>query len=465
MSIILKIVAVFTSILFSLAGVNESVIGYTDGTPIKATRQEYSFDNNRLLIGAYYAEKGKMKEASEAGIDFFITNNVDSEMLDEANEYNIGIIAAGYNLQSAYGTFSDEQKNHWVNFNYASDYKDHPALWGDDLIDEPNSESYENISAAVNAYYANKPGKITLVNLFPNYADNEQLTETPDLSGWSEFMLLANSQSKGNVVRYKKYISNYINTIDTDYISLDFYPYFQKQDGDKIVYYTSENWIRNLDVVAEACRETGRDFWIITQAAGETLSGKDGESCPRYCDNVETISQQAYASLAFGAKAIIHAEFAPRGWWDAATSHMIDSQGNTTKTYDSVKEVDSYLDVFAVEYGKYDYTSTYRINPSRIAGETVGKLAVAKSEEAINLKTSNGIIVGSFTGKNSADGKAYVITNMEELANEVTASVTYTVPAGKTATIYKQGKTAVLNSGEKTTLTLAPGEGVFMTVK
>ncbi len=461
MKLFAKILALFTSIIFALSGVSESAVGFTPGTPINATRQDYCFDNSKLLIGAYYADYGKLQLAKEAGIEFFIDSSVTKEGLDACQQYGIGVIAGGYNLSRGYGNFKQTTENNWVNFDMAS-YKDHPALWGDDMIDEPGADSFAGINRAAKAYYEKTDGKIAFINLFPNYADNEQLNESNDMSGWAKFMLLTNNASKPYSIRYKKYISDYVNKIDTDYICLDYYPMRAKLgENGKVTKYTDGSWLTNLDQVADACKKTNRDFWIITQAAGMTVNEENKDN-PRYCDTLPDISQQVFASLCFGAKAIIHAEFASKGWWDPETSHMIDKDGNTTATYDAVKEADSLVAPFAKEYGKYTYTSTYCINPLKVAGRDSGKFICDDPEEHLDIETANGLLVGTFTGD---EGKAYVITNMEELNDQVTASAVLNVPEGKTITVYQNGRAFTYSGIAKYDLTLKPGEGVYVTIK
>lgn len=460
MNLFSKLVAIFTSVIFALAGVTESVVGYTQGTPIQATRQEYCYDNEKLLIGAYYADYDKLQLAKEAGIEFFIDSSATKERLDACQQYGIGIIAGGYNLARGYGTFRESEEENWVNFDIEK-YKDHPALWGDDMIDEPGADSFDAINRAVNAYYGKTDGKIALVNLFPNYADEEQLNETSEMSIWAKILLLTNNAHNDYSIRYKKYISDYVNKVDTDYISLDFYPMRAKLDSKgNIVKYTESKWLRNLDEVADACRKTNRDFWIITQAAGMTLDEENRDN-PRYCDTVPDISQQVFASLCFGAKAIIHAEFAATGWWDPATSHMIDKDGNPTDTYYAVKETDRWVAPFAKEYGKYQFAGTYCINRMRIAGLDSGKL-ICDTDDRLDIDSSNGLLVGTFTGD---EGKAYVVTNMEELNNQVTATAVINVPEGKTITVYQRGHAYTYSSIKQYTLTLQPGEGVYITLK
>ncbi len=457
-----KIVSLILIALFSFAGVQQSVIGYTHGTPVVATRHDYCFDNDKILIGAYYGDTPYVKLASEAGLDFFISNG-DADFLAECEKYNIGVIIAGYNLPTAYGNMPDSTTNAWENMNPAN-YKNSPAIWGDDMIDEPGANSFKNISKSVNSYYKNHPDKLPLVNLFPSYANDEQLNETSTLSFFKKALFGFNENALESTELYKKHVSDYINNIDTDYMCVDIYPYHSDLDrnGNEIKS-TKDVWIKNLDILAEACRETNRDLWVITQAAGLTEKG-DKDGSPRYCDEVSDISQQAYASLAFGTKAIIHAEFSPRGWWDPETSHMIGADGKPTKTYYAVKTTNEYIKSFSKEFGKYDYTSTYMLNKCRVAGSNItGNLNCEILSEEKYVSSCNGLLVGTFTGEKGS--KAYIIANMEELNNSVTAHAQFTVEKGKFATVYQQGTVKKYAGGQKINLEFIPGDGAFITVK
>ncbi len=461
-SIFTKIMAAIFSLLFAVAGVSESTVGYTKGTPITAKKQDYCFDDSGILIGGYYGKAGQAKLAADAGIDFLIASGVTESMLDEYARNGVGIIAANYNLPSYYGDVTMQQAQPWISFNGAG-YKDHPALWGDDLIDEPTAGCFGALAQAAKAYKAVKPDKLCLINLFPNYANNEQLGEEPALNFAQKALLLFTDAANASNDQYRSHVSDYINTIDTDYICADIYPYsstVRKNGTEKKE--TNEGYIRNLDILADACRGTNRNLWIITQAAGETKNGIPGQNRPRYCDEVSDISQQAYACLSFGAKAIIHGLFSDTGWWDI-DSHMLGSDGKPTDTYYAAQKVDYDLKAFSAEYGRYTYSSTYLINSMRVAGYGYGPLATTKEEDKANIKSVNGLLVGTFKGQN--EEKAYILTNMEELNRQTTAHASFFVPQGRIATVYQSGLAKNYPGNQYFDLTLAPGEGVFITVR
>ncbi len=452
-----KIAVLFLSLIMAFTGNSVSVIGYTEGEPICPEEREYKFDRDRLLIGGYYASFDELDYCPGADIDFIVAGSVDDAYLDKAQSLGVGVIGAYYNLPAAYMNFSDDLLQQYKQLK-AEDYKDHPALWGDDFIDEPNAAYFDNIGAAVDDYNA-KFTNLPYVNLFPMYANEEQLGSKSDIKPFAHIFEPISDEFSDSVAQYKVHVSEYINKIATDYICVDIYPMKAKLNAlGKKEKYTDGNWIRNLDVLAEACRDTGRDLWVITQAAGLTKDGeKDGNM--RWVEDECDISQQFYASLAFGTKAVIHALFGSAGWWDT-DSHMIGSNGLPTPTYYAAAAVDADAKAFAEEYGKYDYTSTYYINSALCAGRNSGRLACEIPEERGNIASSGGLLVGTFTGENSS--KAYIVANMEELNKENDVPFSFTLADGATAVVYRGGEKLVFT--ESFRLTLDPGEGVFITV-
>ncbi len=90
-------------------------------------------------------------------------------------------------------------------------------------------------------------------------------------------------------------VSHYIGTVDSDIISVDVNPLTVNEKGELGTYM---HWMRNLDILAEACRETGRDLWVITQAAG-LVDVDEGEASYRCCKTAEDQRWQNYVAIAF----------------------------------------------------------------------------------------------------------------------------------------------------------------------
>ena len=455
-----RITALLMAIVASVTATLGTTIGFTGGDVIMATRQDYCYDNDRLLIGGYnydlsFSDAEHVTYVKDAGIDFLIAG-VNQTFLDLCAQNDIGVIAKSYNAPAMYWDATGSEA--WHNISPAT-YKDHPALWGDDMIDEPTAAGFAALGTATEHYYANTTGKLPLINLFPIYANSEQLGNSPEIPLYKQILLPFTDFSDVSIDRYKRHVSDYINNIDTDYISVDIYPLGAKMDAlGKRVLTTNEYWLRNLDILAEACRETGRDLWVITQAAGNEKV--DGGKM-RYCDTPEDIRWQAHVSLAFGTKAIIHACYSS-GWWDR-DSHLIDAAGNRTDTYYAVQTVDNELKAFAGVYGAYDNLGAYLHKSAAAAGAKYGFLMPVDESAKPLVKSISPLLVGCFAGKDG-NSKAYSVVNMNEPQTGRGATATLTFDQAGKITVYQKGVATVVRANT-CTLNLDNREGVFITVE
>ena len=436
-----KIVAFLMALLTVFSGGAAGVVGTTETKPIQATPREYGYDQNKLLLGAYCFTKNGQYETlrqwfKEAGLEFYIGTwgqQLSAADLDWLDENEIGIF--GSNNAYYHGAAND-------------------CIWGIDYRDEPNAADFDTLAAGVAAEYAANPNRFPLVNLFPMYANSEQLGEVADIPG-SRYDSAFDAFNRDSI-EYRMHVSDYIGKFDSDVISVDIYPL--DIDNDTGTLSTYEYWLRNLDILADACRATNRDLWVVTQAAGNCV---DEDGSKRYCDTPEDQRWQNYVSLAFGAKAIIYACYYT-GWWDAA-SHMIDASGARTDTYYAVQQVNKEMAAFADVYGNYQNHGAViynRVNPNAAGAKL--PLVKVDSKYTPNVLTTAPVLCGCFTEK-EGDGSAYVFANMFEPQTGKSASFTATFPGAESITLYRMGEVTEIK-GSTLKLTLENREGVFVTV-
>ena len=434
-------------------GASSSVMQMHGEGAIVAERRDYVFDNDRLLLGAYnnglsenYAILPAL--AKEAGLDFLISWVADNEdFLDKCQEAGIGVVAKGYNGNPSFMSLPAADAR-WMDLTPET-YKKHPALWGDDFVDEPFTPHFKDLASYVDHYNTLNTGRMLYINLLPIHNEKDSVIPL-----WIKILFPLTNYCYDKFDSYRLHIGEYIRNIDNDFISVDHYPY--RVDG------TSADWLDNLDMLAEACRDTNRDLWVITQAAGNEVHHVDGEN-NRYCDKKSDQLQQGYAGMAFGARAIVYACFQD-GWWDAE-SHMITADGERTATYYAVQAANAEFAPFAKKYGEYTWRGAYVVNGMKVAGSYFGVLSNGLPKgERLPVKSSDGLLVGCFDAKQGG-GKAYVIANMNELLDEKTAVCTVTFPQGKKVTVYGGGRIDTYEAGGAVALTLAPGDGRFITVE
>ncbi len=471
--LIFRRIAAIILVVIAALGFNFSASQLSADGAKATTERDYCFDDDRLLIGGYnfdmsHADEAHVGYVKEAGIDFLITG-VNEDFLNLCDEKGIGVIAAGYNVPSLY---YEGDTSSWYTIS-PDTYKDHACLWGDDLIDEPVASMFPELGRVTDYYYAHTEGKLPYINLFPNYANEEQLGTTNNNIIFSklldpfimnenyvlsmnkkEFSLFGSLAEKfaktrdyvdPSTARYVDHVEQYINNIDVDYISVDYYPLNNNDE-------TTAIWLRNLDILAQACKKTGKKLWVITQAAGL-------QEGPRYCDTPEDIRWQVYTSLAFGTRAIIHACY-DSGWWDR-DSHMINANGERTDTYYAVQKVNAEIAPFAGIYADYDYIGTFLENPYLAAGTSSGYLTPMDEDAGCEIKSESPILVGCFKGE---QGRAFSIVNMHETGNDESAHFVAEFDGATEITYYRKGISHTV-SGDTLGLTLENEEGIYVTVR
>ncbi|MBQ7721016.1 MAG: hypothetical protein IJT56_10575 [Clostridia bacterium] len=289
------------------------------------------FDRSKLLIGAYciapYArDEAHVRDMKECGIDFLTAAPWDKELLDNCQKYGIGVVTTGV-IPGWWGGDGDNagqfaEKVPLEKIKEGADkYVDHPAVWGIDSGDEPSALDYEHYGKVI--AYAEQlfPDKLIYLNLYPNYASVAE-------NNGSEVV------SQLGTKTYQEYIDQYVEKVNTDYICLDNYEFSAG----------TAKFYDNLRIVAQACLDSGRDFWFVIQV---------NSSKPDIWLNKPMLRHQAFTALAFGAVSLNWACWTA-GWWH---NEVLDKDGNKTEQYEKLKKVNSELRTLEPYYMAYKNVS------------------------------------------------------------------------------------------------------------
>ena len=247
-----------------------------------------------------YSNISRFKEFKEAGFDvsicFYNDTPVDTllRILDDAQKSNIRLlISSGWvSVQPHVGI---------------PRLKNHPALYGYFLQDEPwpkDIQETKRLYQAMARYDTKKP---TYVNLLPDYGDG-----TP---------------REIKMPPYRQYLQE-ASTIGVPFISFDFYP---------IRYFgIRKSWYSCLEDVRQESLRTRKPFWAFA------LCTPHGDY-PQ--PTIEMLRLQIYSDLVYGAQAIEYFTYwTPKetNQWDFHDGH-IRADGQRTKTFPLVKRINQEL--------------------------------------------------------------------------------------------------------------------------
>lgn len=386
-------------------------------------------DRSKILTGVYcFYDKSeeRIQWAKDAGIDIIIGAPNDTAFLDLLQKYEMGAFLSY--LPGWYGGDSDtaairagtitQSLPSGVYDSYVESFVDHPAIWAMDVGDEPSSQDIPHFGKLIEEAKVLFPGKLIFLNLYPNHA----------------------SRNQQGVDTYQEYIDVYDETVNTDYLCYDFYnierntkfPNKDTSHGQNMINWKLLSHVENLRIAANACRDEGTDLWTVIQAGAN--SSVNDSFTQDYLSEGQALTQ-IYAGLAFGTKAFYWACWED-GWNDPQTN-MVNSAGERTQSYYSVKTANEKLKELSPVYMKYTNTDAAFFGDTDQLTDLPYIYLVANTKSNpeelfdfmsyddnkldqnvftnIEVERDDAIILaGSFVKNNGGNGAAMMFTNVSE---------------------------------------------------
>lgn len=228
----------------------------------------------------------------------------------------------------------------------------HPALYGYYLRDEPGARIFPGLGQVASLVRDLSPGKWPYINLFPDYATNEQLGTT----------------------NYSEYLERFVATCHPSIISYDNYSLMD--DGS-----IRENYWSNLEAVRAVCLEHGIRFWNIVLAVAHFNYHEPDAADLRF---------QAYTTLAYGAGGLAYFTYfaPPVGNYRLAA---VDQFGHETPTWYYLQNVNLQVQKLAPTLLQLSNDNVYHIGvvPKGCQGPPTNSLITAVA--------GDDFVVGEFT--------------------------------------------------------------------
>ena len=327
----------------------------------------------------------------------------------------------------------------------------HPCFIACTYVDEPGSDHFEVLGKEVEEFKKRFPDKIPYINLLPMYANSAQLKG----GAWKS----AIEYYKISTDEYREYIDEYVKKVNTDYICVDVYPYQRIPDPTcperfPAYYIPTEyaDYCKNLEIVADACRKSGRDFWGVMQSCSWSKGIREPEPCE--------IVQQFYTMMSFGATHFEYYVFAHRARHSGC---MLDERGHQTKIYWAAKDLADAIYRMEDVYLSYKNVGVFNVNYS----EEVKYLALENPYTGFDtikeIESDTPLLVGCFE-KEEGTGHAFTLVNYSPFKAPKTSHVKVKID-GK-VTEYVKGEPCVLESNDGYyAFTLEKGQGTLVTVE
>ena len=179
--------------------------------------------------------------------------------------------------------------------------KGHPALYAYFITDEPSASTFPAWGKLVAYLRERDPAHLAYLNLFPTYANNDQLGTKGD-----------------TVTAYREHLRQYVDVVKPALISYDHY-HFTAGGGDGGQYFL------NLALIRQAAQEARVPFLNIVQVCTWTPSMR--------VPNAEEMRFLVYTTLAYGAQGISYYVYCHPGH----TGAIANPDGTPTAIYPALQ--------------------------------------------------------------------------------------------------------------------------------
>ena len=323
----------------------------------------------------------------DAGLACFVSGTALDAMIDRPSTTDAEIKAAVSALAARIGS--------------------HPAALGVYLRDEPSVQQMNMLGRLSAALLKAMPGKLPYVNLFPNYANSQQLA----------------------AATYEDYLRSYLKLVKLPYLSWDNY---SLSNGEM-----QPSFYDNLDLVRRLTLEAGIPFWncVLSTALFKYLEPSDA-----------TFNLQVYATLAYGGRGL---EFFTYFTADTGNFRLapVDHYGNRTATWDLLRRITLQIHALAPTLLNLRSTGVYHWPVSTAAGTPLLK----------DVRTDGKFLIGEFQ---DTTGRPYLMLVNKSLRDSVKFSLEPRLPGARIFRVSPASGREGDLGGEGNWL--APGAGVLL---
>ncbi len=244
-------------------------------------------------------------------------------------------------------------------------FKNHPALYGYALADEPSPNLFAGLQKNILDIRKLDNKHAIYINLHPNYVPREVI----------------------DGLSYEKYVKNFVEQVPVQFISFDHYPIVKNE--------IRENWYENLEIIRNISNQSNLPFWAFACSTVHynylqpTLSG---------------LKLQQFSNLLYGAQVLQYFTYWTLTYEDNWVKEkygysIVDGLGNPTSTYNLVKKVNKQIQKLAWVFLDSKVNQIYHIG-NQIPFGTVKLKSIPKEFQTFSTNGKDAIVSFMSNGKN-----------------------------------------------------------------
>lgn len=266
------------------------------------------------------------------------------------------------------------------------------SVWGYIVHDEPKMKDFPRLRKTVNNIREARPGRLSFINLYPNYADEEQLGSKT----------------------YDEHVKKFLKEVDVDVLSMDHYP-IMRPDSD-----SRSSYCKNLEVMRKYSLHREIPFWNFFNSMPFGSHYDPTEAQLRW---------QIYTSIAYGSKGVLYfCYWTPSDGDFPKGGAIITAEGRKTRHYEQAKRINHSVKNLGPTLMKLISTGVYRV-------DTDNDPNIVLEDTPITSLTKGDYLVGVFK---HADGRRAVLLNNYSFAYTAWPSVGFDVPVDQVRELCKK---------------------------
>ena len=321
--------------------------------------------------------------------------------------------------------------------------KNHPALEAYHITDEPGAGAFPGLGKLVAYLRARDPAHFAYINLFPTYANEQQLGVSAEAAERARVGYPQNFAGVGTddktVLRYREHLKRFVEIVQPDLISYDHYHFLKPdKDGQPV---DGKQYFLNLGLIRLAALEAGRPFLNIIQANPIEKSWR--------LPNAGELRSLVFTTLAYGGRGLSYFTY-----WGPPAYNGLYQDGKPAPLLEPVVALNQEIHGFGPALLQLDSIAVYHTAPLPYGAEAIHATA------PVQLTGPGEFVLGLFG--NGGQPTAFLVVN-RDYGHRAEATLKVALAGGQLQELdRKRGQWSAgqaLGASRTVKLQLGPGDG------
>ena len=265
--------------------------------------------------------------------------------------------------------------------------KHHAALEAYYIVDEPGAGAFPGLGRLVAYLRERDPAHFAYINLFPTYANEQQLGVSANAAERARVGYPTNfagvATDDKTVLRYREHLKRFVETVKPDLISYDHYHFLKPdKDGQPV---DGKQYFLNLALIRLAALEAGKPFLNIIQANTIEKSWR--------LPDAQEMRFLVFTTLAYGGRGISYFTY-----WGPPAYNGLYQDGKAAPLLEPVVALNKEIGAFGPALMQLDSIAVYHTAPLPYGAEAV------PGNAPVQIASSGEFVLGLFgeAGKTTA---------------------------------------------------------------